>query len=99
MSIKDLRSQIAIVPQDCVLFNDTALYNLAYGGVGLIDYSRQEENDIQKIFPGTPSEQSDLVGEINRYFKNEDQFEQLIDMVRPFAKQADIDGFLTNKPK
>ena len=40
MAIKDLRSQIAIVPQDCVLFNDTALYNLAYGGVGLIDYSR-----------------------------------------------------------
>ena len=33
MKIDDLRSNIAIVPQDCVLFNDTALYNIAYGGV------------------------------------------------------------------
>jgi len=29
----DLRSIIAIVPQDCVLFNDTLLYNILYGGV------------------------------------------------------------------
>ena len=33
MKIDDLRSNIAIVPQDCVLFNDTALYNIAYGGI------------------------------------------------------------------
>ena len=33
MRIKDLRSSIAIVPQDCVLFNDTVMYNIAYGGV------------------------------------------------------------------
>ena len=33
MKISDLRSNIAIVPQDCVLFNDTFLYNIAYGGV------------------------------------------------------------------
>jgi len=33
MTIDDLRSNIAIVPQDCVLFNDTVLYNIAYGGV------------------------------------------------------------------
>ena len=31
---KDLRSAIAIVPQDCVLFNDTIQYNIGYGGVG-----------------------------------------------------------------
>jgi ATP-binding cassette, subfamily B, heavy metal transporter len=29
-----LRSHIAIVPQDCVLFNDTIGYNIAYGRVG-----------------------------------------------------------------
>ena len=33
LKLDDLRSNIAIVPQDCVLFNDTILYNIAYGGV------------------------------------------------------------------
>lgn len=33
MKIADLRSNIAIVPQDCVLFNDTVMYNIAYGGI------------------------------------------------------------------
>ena len=33
--ISTLRSNIAIVPQDCVMFNDTAAYNIAYGGVSL----------------------------------------------------------------
>ena len=33
MTIKNLRDHIAIVPQDCVLFNDTVKYNIAYGSV------------------------------------------------------------------
>jgi ABC-type multidrug transport system fused ATPase/permease subunit len=33
MHVNDLRQNIAIVPQDCVLFNDTIRYNIAYGGV------------------------------------------------------------------
>jgi len=33
MTVNQLRSNIAIVPQDCVLFNDTLMYNIAYGGV------------------------------------------------------------------
>ena len=40
MKITDLRAAIAIVPQDCVLFNDTILYNIAYGGI--------RDEDIQK---------------------------------------------------
>jgi ATP-binding cassette, subfamily B, heavy metal transporter len=41
MGITDLRSHIAIVPQDCVLFNDTVMYNIAYGAI--------REPDIQEI--------------------------------------------------
>lgn len=50
MKITDLRSMIAIVPQDCVLFNDTIMYNIGYGGVRdpyikelLDDKSKNEE--------------------------------------------------------
>ena len=39
MKINDLRSAIAIVPQDCVLFNDTIMYNIGYGGVRDLDKS------------------------------------------------------------
>lgn len=40
MKLFDLRNAIAIVPQDCVLFNDTILYNIAYGGI--------KDDEIQK---------------------------------------------------
>ena len=33
MKVDDLRHNIAIVPQDCILFNDTIAYNIAYGGL------------------------------------------------------------------
>lgn len=33
MRLQELRRQIAIVPQDCVLFNDTVAYNIGYGNV------------------------------------------------------------------
>jgi len=33
MKLYDLRNHIGIVPQDCVLFNDTILYNIAYGAL------------------------------------------------------------------
>mmetsp|Transcript_11580 Transcript_11580/g.19571 ORF Transcript_11580/g.19571 Transcript_11580/m.19571 type:complete len:227 (+) Transcript_11580:1072-1752(+) len=32
LRLADLRRHISIVPQDCVLFNETVAYNLAYGG-------------------------------------------------------------------
>jgi ATP-binding cassette subfamily B protein len=55
MKINDLRSQIAIVPQDCVLFNDTIMYNIGYGGVRdpsiqhLLDDKEKDEQLIEKI--------------------------------------------------
>lgn len=33
VKLEDLRSNIAIVPQDCVLFNDSITYNIAYGAI------------------------------------------------------------------
>ena len=55
MKINDLRSSIAIVPQDCVLFNDTALYNIAYGGV--------KDKDFKEIVddPDRVDELTDLI--------------------------------------
>jgi ABC-type transport system involved in Fe-S cluster assembly fused permease/ATPase subunit len=55
MKINDLRSMIAIVPQDCVLFNDTVMYNIGYGGVrdpvikNLLDNKERKDELIQLI--------------------------------------------------
>ena len=55
MKINDLRSQIAIVPQDCVLFNDTIMYNIGYGAVRdpeiqvLLDKKDKGDELVEKI--------------------------------------------------
>lgn len=57
MGIEDLRSHIAIVPQDCVLFNDSVMYNIAYGGIRdpeiqeIIDDKEKGLELIKKIAP------------------------------------------------
>ena len=57
LSLNDLRNSIAIVPQDCVLFNDTVMYNIAYGGIRdtgikeIIDDKSKGEELIRKIVP------------------------------------------------
>jgi ABC transporter ATM len=45
MHVNDLRRNIAIVPQDCVLFNDTIRYNIAYGGVNDKDMKQLINNE------------------------------------------------------
>lgn len=64
MSLSDLRSNIAIVPQDCVLFNDNILYNIAYGGIdndmdikNWIDDPSKSEQLIRKIVPSAKRSQ------------------------------------------
>jgi len=63
MRINDLRSQIAIVPQDCVLFNETVMYNIAYGGVHdphikqMIDDPSRHEELIKAIQPSAERSQ------------------------------------------
>lgn len=63
MRINDLRSQIAIVPQDCVLFNETVMYNIAYGGVHdphikqMIDDPNRHEELIKAIQPSAERSQ------------------------------------------
>lgn len=57
MALKDLRDHIGIVPQDCVLFNDTVLYNIAYGGLNdplisqMIDDVSQQQKLIELVAP------------------------------------------------
>ncbi len=63
MSMQDLRSNIAIVPQDCVLFNDTLKYNIGYGGVrdpdikDLLDDETKKEELTDKIIPAAKKAQ------------------------------------------
>ena len=58
LKISDLRKKIAIVPQDCVLFNDSILYNIAYGGLDgpsfikdIIDDPTKTDKLIETIVP------------------------------------------------
>lgn len=59
MRVNDLRKEIAIVPQDCVLFNDTIAYNIGYGNVKdpefkkLVDDPDRMDELIEKITPAS----------------------------------------------
>jgi len=57
MRVPDLRKSIAIVPQDCVLFNDAISYNIAYGSVNdpkfkaLVDDPDRNDELIEAVTP------------------------------------------------
>eukprot|EP00052_Salpingoeca_macrocollata_P011295 m.86904 g.86904 ORF g.86904 m.86904 type:complete len:674 (+) comp17991_c0_seq6:102-2123(+) len=66
VSLESLRSQIAVVPQDCVLFNDTIKYNIGYGNV----HASEEEivqaaklADIDRVISRMPKGYDTMVGE------------------------------------
>lgn len=59
----ELRDKIAIVPQDCVLFNDSILYNIAYGGLSNEEVSKRlddptkDEELLDLILPASKMSQ------------------------------------------
>ena len=63
LKVTDLRSQIAIVPQDCVLFNDTIAYNIGYGAVrdphikALLDDKTKMDELVESIIPAAKKAQ------------------------------------------
>lgn len=64
--LKDLRRQIGIVPQECILMRGTVAYNIAYG-MGDIDMARVREAaeiaDISAFIETLPEGYGTLVGE------------------------------------
>jgi ATP-binding cassette subfamily B protein len=61
-----LRAAIGIVPQDTVLFNDTILYNIAYGRIGSKDEEILEAAQLAQIDPfirQLPAGYKSMVGE------------------------------------
>ena len=64
--LKDLRRQIGIVPQECILMRGTVAYNIAYG-MGDIDMARVREAaeiaDISAFIETLPEGYDTLVGE------------------------------------
>lgn len=66
MSLESLRQSIGVVPQDCVLFHDTILHNIAYGKLS----ATQEEiaqavhlADLEKSILAMPDQYQTQVGE------------------------------------
>lgn len=76
LRISDLRSRIAIVPQDCVLFNDTMKYNVAYGNV--------KDEEFKKMIDD-PNRQDQLLKELDRATKKA----QIHDYIKQKEKQYD----------
>jgi len=67
---RSVRLNIGIVPQDCVLFNDTIEYNIGFGKLGQGDVATREEVEraskaaqFEKFVNQTPSGYDTLVGE------------------------------------
>jgi ATP-binding cassette, subfamily B, heavy metal transporter len=86
-----LRRAIGVVPQDTVLFNDTILYNIAYGRPGA---SRAEIEDaarfarIHDFVKGLPDGYDTMVGE--RGLKLSGGQRQRIAIARAFLKDAPL---------
>jgi ABC-type multidrug transport system fused ATPase/permease subunit len=66
LSLSDLRSHIAVIPQDTVLFNETIRYNIVYGKLDATDEeieSAAKKADIHDAIMGWPKQYDTMVGE------------------------------------
>lgn len=88
---RELRSLIGIVPQDTVLFNDTILYNIAYGSPGasmddIIEVSRRAQ--IYDFIQSLPEQFETKVGE--RGLKLSGGEKQRISIARTLLKKPQL---------
>ncbi|MEE2662145.1 MAG: ABC transporter ATP-binding protein/permease [Pseudomonadota bacterium] len=88
---ESLRATIGIVPQDCVLFNDTILYNIAYGRPKATRSEIEEaarQAAIHEFIMSTPDKYETLVGE--RGLKISGGEKQRVAIARTILKRPQI---------
>lgn len=79
MKISDLRANIAIVPQDCVLFNDTVRYNVAYGGVKDVKFRKMIDDPEHREELMVHLEKATKKAQIYNYITSKDkEFEEIV---------------------
>jgi len=86
-----LRAIIGVVPQDCVLFNDTILYNIAYGQPEATRNEIEEaarQAAIHEFIMSTPDKYETLVGE--RGLKISGGEKQRVAIARTILKRPQI---------
>lgn len=90
-TVESLRSSIAVIPQDTVLFNDTIRYNIAYGRPGATEaeiYDAARRADIHEAILSWPNGYDTVVGE--RGLKISGGEKQRVSIARAILKDAPI---------
>eukprot|EP00043_Microstomoeca_roanoka_P020550 m.250932 g.250932 ORF g.250932 m.250932 type:complete len:758 (+) comp17181_c6_seq1:237-2510(+) len=91
VDLVSLRQALGVVPQDCVLFNDTVLYNIHYGRLSAPleeVYQASKIADLHHIIQKLPSKYDTIVGE--RGLKISGGEKQRVAIARAVLKDAPI---------
>ena len=79
LKIDDIRSRIAIVPQDCVLFNDTMKYNVAYGGVKDEEFKQMIDDESKQEVLLRELDKATQKAQIYNYIKSrEKEYDEIV---------------------